>query len=198
MEDKLNPLNLTLTNPDHWRQNYYRYLFNYAAGKIPDRSAIDDLIQDVFLIALENRSNFKGYSTEKTWLTGILKNIIFVHYRRIKAFRTVFINLNDEMLNTGGVELEQVHTLVTVYNQFDHEMNETFQNEEIRNILHNGIIRLPSIWRSVFVMKYIEEQPVSVICRELNLSHSNYWMICHRARTSVKTFVEKERRRRYA
>ena len=198
MEAKLDPLNLTLTNPDHWRQNYYRYLFNYAATRIADQSVIDDLIQEVFLIALENRFKFKGYSTEKTWLTGILKNIILVHHRRMKALRTVFINLNDEMLNTGGTDLEHVHTLVTVYKQFDHEVDQTLQNEEFRHVVHKGIVRLPAIWRSVFVMKYIEEQPVSVICRELNLSHSNYWMICHRARASVKTFVEKERKKRYA
>jgi RNA polymerase sigma factor (sigma-70 family) len=198
MEAKLNPLNLTLTNPDHWRKNYYQYLFNYAAAKIADRSAIDDLIQEVFLIALESRTHFKGQSTERTWLTGILKNTIFVYCRRQKAFRTVFINLDEELLNNIDVDPQCAPALFAIYNHFDDQVGKMFTEMELKRMVHRGIVRLPCIWRSVFVMKYIEEQPVSVICRELNLSHSNYWMICHRARTSVKTFVEKELKRRYA
>ena len=60
-------------DPQHWVERYGDYLFNYAAGRVSDRERAEDLVQETFLAALKGRERYRGDSTERTWLTSILK-----------------------------------------------------------------------------------------------------------------------------
>lgn len=43
---------------------------------------LDDVMQDVFLAAYRHRDEFEGRSALKTWLYGIVKNVVRMHVRR--------------------------------------------------------------------------------------------------------------------
>ena len=45
-------------------------------------------MQETFLAALKGKQSFAGRSAERTWLTGILKNKIFDHFRKAGRERT--------------------------------------------------------------------------------------------------------------
>ena len=51
------------------------------------RGELDDVVQDVFLAALENRRRFGGRSTLWTWLTRITLNRCRSHWRRERVRR---------------------------------------------------------------------------------------------------------------
>ena len=65
-----------------WVDAYGDRLFRYALSRVRDESSAEDLIQDTLLTAFKARDKFKGESSELTWMTGILRNKIFEHYRR--------------------------------------------------------------------------------------------------------------------
>ena len=70
------------SDPQYWNGKYGSYLLKVASRKINDTEQARDLVQDTFLAALERLRYFKGNSTEKTWLTGILLHKVMDLYRK--------------------------------------------------------------------------------------------------------------------
>jgi len=74
----LNPTdsNYQASDPTTWVDQYGNYLYAFALSRVRDPSTAEEVVQDTLLAALGARKNFKKQSTEKTWLTGILKHKI--------------------------------------------------------------------------------------------------------------------------
>ena len=78
------PKNVTL-QPDEWAGKYAGPFYNYALSKVNDAELSRDLVQETFLTALEQFHNFEQRSSERSWLTRILKIKIYnVYKQRLK------------------------------------------------------------------------------------------------------------------
>ena len=73
---------MSTSDPSTWVDSHGDRLFRYALSRVRDESSAEDLIQETFLAAFKSRDKFKGESSELTWMTGILRNKIFEHYRK--------------------------------------------------------------------------------------------------------------------
>ena len=139
------------------------------------------MVQDTFLAGLKSMKNFKGEASERTWLISILKRKIIDHYRKInsnKGKAEVRINYNDS--ESEGDWLEE-----RVADPFDKTAEDTLQNSELGDAIHNCLEKLPKKQADVFKMKTILGYETEVICNELNITASNLWVIIHRARTGM-------------
>ncbi|XMO85169.1 sigma-70 family RNA polymerase sigma factor [Algibacter sp. AS12] len=168
-------------DPDKWIDLYADYLFNYTITRVSDRDKAQDLVQDTFLAGLKSMKNFKGEASERTWLISILKRKIIDHYRKInsnKGKAEVRINYNDS--ESEGDWLEE-----RVADPFDKTAEDTLQNNELGDAIHNCLGKLPTKQSEVFKMKTILGYETEVICNELNITASNLWVIIHRARTAM-------------
>jgi RNA polymerase sigma-70 factor (ECF subfamily) len=88
MQAEQNDLHTPKTNlldPHQWVSRYADYLYSYALGRLNDEELCRDLVQETFLAALEKAGQFKGLSTERTWLTAILKHKVIDVYRKKSA-----------------------------------------------------------------------------------------------------------------
>ena len=72
-------------NPHQWVSKYADYLYAYALVRVDEEEQAKDLVQETFLAALKGIGQFESKSTERTWLTAILRNKIVDHYRK-KSF----------------------------------------------------------------------------------------------------------------
>lgn len=168
-------------NPNKWIDLYSDYLFNYTISRVSDREIAQDLVQDTFLAGLKSMKNFKGEASERTWLISILKRKIIDYYRKInsnKGKAEVRINYNDS--ESEGNWLEE-----RVADPFDKTAEDTLQNSELGDAIHNCLEKLPKKQADVFKMKTILGYETEVICNELNITASNLWVIIHRARTGM-------------
>lgn len=168
-------------NPNKWIDLYSDYLFNYTISRVSDREIAQDLVQDTFFAGLKSMKNFKGEASERTWLISILKRKIIDHYRKInsnKGKAEVRINYNDS--ESEGDWLEE-----RVADPFDKTAEDTLQNKELGDAIHNCLAKLPQKQADVFKMKTILGHETEVICNELNITASNLWVIIHRARTAM-------------
>ena|ERR1700744_1632339 len=124
-----------------WYLNYYSYLYNFGFKKIADKYLLEDLIQSTFLIALEKLGDFEGRSSEKTWLIGILKNLIFETYRKQKY---------ERLLLAGGIF--DLTKMGNYKDDYDRPYKPVFEekNEEVSQIslevIMDAINRLPPLW----------------------------------------------------
>ena len=168
-------------NPNKWIDLYSDYLFNYTISRVSDREIAQDLVQDTFLAGLKSMKNFKGEASERTWLISILKRKIIDHYRKInsnKGKAEVRINYKDS--ESEGDWLEE-----RVADPFDKTAEDTLQNAELGDAIHNCLGKLPQKQANVFKMKTILGHETEAICNELNITASNLWVIIHRARTAM-------------
>ena len=126
--------------------------------------------------------NFKGEASERTWLVSILKRKIIDYYRKInskKGKAEVRINFSEDG-DEEGSWLEK-----RVADPFDKTAEDTLQNSELGDAIHNCLEKLPKKQADVFKMKTILGYETEVICNELNITASNLWVIIHRARTGM-------------
>jgi len=69
-------------NPENWGKDHADYLFRYALVRLRDRQGAEDVVQETFLAALKGKDQFKGLSSERTWLVGILKHKMMDYFRK--------------------------------------------------------------------------------------------------------------------
>ena len=69
-------------DPITWVEKYADFLYRFGMSRLRDEEVARDLVQDTFLAALQQLDRFKANSSEKTWLSAILKNKIADFYRK--------------------------------------------------------------------------------------------------------------------
>lgn len=162
-----------------WTAENYNYLYHYALNKLDDTALIQDLIQDTFLVALEKYGQFEQRSSELTWLTAILKYKIYRVYRsRARAVRK---DSHDD-------ELDLLETGYGPQNLTVNGPEDKMVNKEFTKALEIYLLTLPLNWRLVYEMRFVNGLQAPVICAALRLSPSNYWVITHRLKGSLKNW----------
>jgi RNA polymerase sigma factor (sigma-70 family) len=64
------------------------------------------------------------------------------------------------------------------------------ESEEFMAILKACTDKLTPSQALVFTMKYLDGEEADDICKELNISASNYWVIVHRAKVQLRNCLE--------
>lgn len=178
--------------PNLWVQKYADYLYSYALIRINDNELARDLVQETFLAALESRGNFDRRSSEKTWLTAILKNKIFDVYRKKSTVLDKQSVSIDSLDADEFFESDSGHWKEGRYPAaFGIEEPVALENKEFDSILQSCINKLPPLWKSVFTMKHIDEESSETICAQLKLTTSNFWVINHRAKVSLRDCLQR-------
>lgn len=173
-----------LTN---WVKLYTRDMYAWASKKVPNPAVAEDLVQDTFLIAAEQFANFRGDSSPKTWLMGILKNKIAEHYRNVIRENTVsglpetdhFFNTNDHWSRTQHPQ------------SWTGETEHLTDNPEFNKVLDACIEYLPRAMNACIRLKFIGDKNGEEICLELGISSANYWQLIHRAKLQLRRCLEK-------
>lgn len=179
--------------PHLWVNQYADYLFAYTYLRINDKELAKDLVQETFLGALERLEKFDGLCSEKTWLTAILKNKIFDVYRKKSSglnrqSLSITTDLdNDEFFDPETGHWKEQHYPAT----FVVEQPDSLQNKEFLGVLQSCMKHLPPLWVSAFTMKYMDEESTKTICTELKLTSSNFWVIIHRSKVHLRSYLQK-------
>ena len=174
-------------NSNKWIDNYADYLYNYTISRVNNSDLAKDLVQDTFFAGLKSAKNFQGKASERTWLVSILKRKIIDHYRKInskKGQAEVRMNFYNDGENEGDWLEERVPQ------SWNNASEKKIETEELRNQLEACIDKLPEKYAMVFRMKTIQEFETEEICKELEITSSNLWVIIHRARTQLRKCME--------
>lgn len=191
-----NSTNLNLDNstePRAWVTHHADYLYKYTLTRINDEELARDLVQETFLAALERLQKFEGKSTERTWLTAILKNKIIDVYRKkaspfVKEPAVTFAEYEtDDFFEPDACNWKPDHRPA----EFGIEQPDLLESKEFELILQKCLKKLPSLWLSVFTMKHLDDESTDTICSDLRITPSNFWVIIHRAKLSLRECLQK-------
>lgn len=183
--------------PEKWIDEYGDVLYSYAILRVNNPTNAEDLVQDTFLSALKGIDSFEGRSTIKTWLVSILKRKIIDHYRKKSTshekltadltsdYNSKISPFEKEGDITGGWKQDRMPQ------NWSSNTDEKIESEEFHKTLLKCLSFMPPKWAACFSMKIIEEDENDEICKNLEISTSNLWVILHRARLQLRECMEK-------
>ena len=64
----------TGNDPERWVDEHGDVLYRYALARVRKPEVAQDLVQDTLLAAVRTHERFRGGSTVRSWLCGILKH----------------------------------------------------------------------------------------------------------------------------
>lgn len=179
-----------LLNPAQWVDLYGDYLFNFAISRVYDTEVSEDLVQETFFSAVKAKDSFLGKSSEKTWLTSILKRKIIDYYRKNARNKEVKLLDKDETFQVEGV-MKGHWQNGQVPNEWSFDESTLLENAEFFGVLKSCLGKLPPRWAAVFNMKEIDEMETEDVCNELDITPSNLWVMMHRAKVQLRKCIEK-------
>jgi RNA polymerase sigma-70 factor (ECF subfamily) len=162
-------------------EQHREYLFHSALGRLRNREAAEDAVQDSFLAAFANADRFSGNASERTWLTGILKHKVCDHMRRACRDRGVF----DSTVPTERDEFNsRDHNDFTA--QHDLDASTELERKELGEAIEGAIAKLPARLAKAFRLYECDDCSGHEVCDELGISENNLWIMLHRARKQLQ------------
>jgi RNA polymerase sigma-70 factor (ECF subfamily) len=185
--------NLNVIDPQQWVSRHADYLYAYAIARIDNEEQARDLVQETFLAALEKVDHFEQRSSERTWLTAILRNkVIDVYRKKSSEWQSLTDHLNGHADDEDFFESESGHWKEEYQPRtFGIEQYDQLAGKEFNRILEQCMKKLPALWLSVFTMRHIDELTTDVICRHMKVTASNFWVIIHRTKVSLRACLQK-------
>jgi len=140
---------------------YERKIYRLAKHITQNDEDAEDVLQDAFLKAYEHLPNFQGNSKFYTWLVRIAVNEALMKLRKRKSDRTVPL---DEPVDTGE---EMVNREIAVW---EDNPEQRYSREEMQQILDRAVETLKPDFRTVFILRDIEELNTEETAETLGIS----------------------------
>jgi RNA polymerase sigma-70 factor (ECF subfamily) len=140
---------------------YQRKIYRLAKHITQNDEDAEDVLQDAFLKAYEHLSGFHGQSKFYTWIVRIAVNESLMKLRKRKGDR--FVSL-DEPIETGE---EEVKREVAVW---EGNPEQQYSQDELQRILDEAVESLKPDFRTVFMLRDIEEMSTEETAETLGIS----------------------------
>jgi len=177
------------TDPATWVDSHGDALFRYALLRVKDRHVAEDLVQETFISALEGLSAFKGGSSVRTWLVGILKHKILDYFRR----NTREIASADLAALEGETEDETFNRLEQ-WRQAPSSWKDTpdklLENKEFWKVFVRCLEGMPESFRRAFALRELDGLGTEDTCKILGITSTNLWVMLHRARAKLRNCLD--------
>ncbi len=175
-------------NPEQWVDKYGDYLYNFALGRLRNSTNAENAVQETLLAAFQSINSFSGKSTERTWLIGILKHKIIDHFRKNYREKPVTDITGDEQAIDQF--FDRTTHLKNSPKSWEFNPSQLLENKEFWGTFQNCLTKLSSNARDAFVLREVEKLDGKEVCKTLNISSSNFWVLLHRARLQLRECLE--------
>ncbi len=162
----------------HIVQRYGRYLYRIARGVFNDDADAEDLVQETFVRAYRNIATFRGEAPLRTWLTSILLNAARSQLRQRHSM-VGLDQVDPAVLDPYWVE--NAHAVIA-----GGDPAALAAHAEIRRLLQRAIDELPAVYRSVYLLREVEEFSVEATAARLAIKPQTVKTRLHRARRLLR------------
>ena len=182
---------ITGNDPERWVDEHGDVLYRYALARVRKPEVAQDLVQETLLAAVRTHERFRGGSTVRSWLCGILKHKLCDYYRKLGR-ETSFTDLeflSDEYEEKFVPEGYWVH--MNGPKEWKPEADGVMHRDEFWQTMRDCLSKLPERVAAVFMMREMDEIESKEICATLAISDSNLWVMLHRARMALRECLAK-------
>lgn len=160
-------------------------LLRFARLQLRDEGSAEDAVQEALLAATERAAQFQGTAAAATWIFAILKNKIVDEFRRRARQPVADVDHEEALEESLAQQFDgRGHWVDPPPAWADPEAS--LEQKRFWEVFEACIGGLPEKPARVFGMRELLGMETDEICKELNLSPSNCWVLLHRARLGLR------------
>jgi len=156
---------------------YERSVFAMAMSFLHNEADAEDAAQEAFLKAFRNLSAFRAEAKFSTWLISITLNEARSRLRGKKTAPTISIDEDPE---------EPGQFTPAMLRDWREIPSEALERQEVRHLLQEAIAALPDIYRTVFLLRDVDDLSTNEAAQVLNISVASLKVRLHRARMMLQ------------
>ena len=155
-------------------RRYNQLLYRVARSVLRNDSEAEDVMQDAYVRAYEHLDQFAGRAKFSTWLTRIAVHEALARHRHGNRYQEL-----EAMPKRDGDPIDGLASMAL-------NPEQEASNSEIRSLLEDAVERLPDAYRTVFMLRDIEEMSTTDTANALEISEENVKVRLHRARALLR------------
>jgi RNA polymerase sigma-70 factor, ECF subfamily len=154
-------------------RRYNQRLYRITRAILHDDAETEDAIQDAYVLAYQHLDQFAGRAAFSTWLTRIA-----VH----EALRRLRLRRRSPQLENSDCDEEGPMTAV----EPSPDPEQRASLEELRQVLEQAVLELPDAYRSVVMLRDVEELSTAETAAVLELTEQNVKVRLHRGHAMMR------------
>ncbi len=162
-------------------KRYEETVFRFSLKLCRDREKAEEALQDTFINVYRKLGSFDGKSKFSTWLYTIVANNCLMKRRKTKlqALEEPLEALDAPAVSPDG---RFVHQIV----RWEDTPADILLGKELRHLLDEAILKLPEIYRAVFVLRDVEGKSNEETAEVLHISQEAAKSRLRRARAFLR------------
>ena len=149
-------------------------LYRVARAILRNDGETEDVMQDAYVRAYEHLDQFAGRAKFSTWLTRIAVHEALARHHRDNRYQEL-----EPLSEQEGDPMDRFASLAP-------NPEEQASNSEIRRLLEEAVEKLPDAYRTVFVLRDVEEMSTTDTADVLEITEENVKVRLHRARALLR------------
>jgi RNA polymerase sigma factor (sigma-70 family) len=163
-------------------RRHNRRLYRLARATLKDDAEAEDALQEAYLRAYRSMAQFRGDSTLSTWLSRVLLNECFGRLRRDARRQNV-------------IPIAGSHSEIDVDAMPDNDTegpDKALLRSEMRELLERKLDDLPAAFRTVFVLRSVEDMSVEETAKCLDIPEATVRSRHFRAKSLLRESLAQE------
>jgi RNA polymerase sigma-70 factor, ECF subfamily len=161
-----------------------RRLFRLARAMLRDDAEAEDALQEAYLTAHRALPEFRGEASLATWLSRLVTNECLDRLRKRSR--------RDNIFPIGSLEAENEPELAMNDSQASTSPDQLLLRAQVRSLIERKLDALPAGFRSVFVLRAVEELSVEETARSLGIAEATVRSRHFRARSLLRESLAQE------
>lgn len=158
---------------------YHVDLYQYVYYMVKNQHATEDIVQEVYIKVLKSYENFRGESSEKTWLFSIARHTTMDYFRKQQRQQNKLANFFNKDQNMARIKDQ------------DPLPEEIAQlNDEMQRIYHL-LDQCTLDQKNVLILRYIQSLSIHETAQILEWSESKVKTTQHRAIKKLQQLIDK-------
>jgi len=161
---------------DELMKRHQTAVMKVALSIVRDKQDAEDEVQNAFWKAFEHISQFQRDAKFSTWLTRIVVNQCLMRLRQARRAKFAYLDDVQPGEEIAPLELKDVRQ----------SPEEKVGQSEVAMVLAKEISRTPPLLRNVFLLRDVQERPMTEVAEDLGISVAAAKSRLLRARTELK------------
>ena len=155
-------------------RRHNQLLYRVARGILRNDGEAEDVMQDAYVRAYEHLGQFAGRAKFATWLTRIAVHEALARQHRGNRYQEL-----ETMSEREGDPMDRFASLAP-------DPEQQASNSEVRRLLEEAVEKLPDAYRTIFILRDIEEMSTTDAAEVLEITEDNVKVRLHRARALLR------------
>ena len=160
-------------------------MYRTARSILRDEAEAEEAVQEAYLLAWRSAGSFRGEARLSTWLVRIVVNESLMRLRRRRRGAEV-ISLDGESADEMAAAEASMHSVAP-----DQPERETLR-AEARRLIESRIDELPEAFRTVFVLRAVDEMETEEVASCLDIPEATVRTRFFRARALLRESLSRE------